>query len=197
MKFFNLKILIKKVNFEKLKEYKFKKVGAHKIKFLKKKFDIIYCKGIEHIPDWKLVIDNISKVSKKNSFVYLKTRPFYSYLGPHRFATSAIPWGHALLSDDEYKRYVYKFHKNRAEKMMDSYLNTLTFPRYTIDELIRLFEKKNFSLVCQKVETPPYIKKILQFKNRIKDFDQILKNRGHVDNSELSSSVQHLVFQKI
>ena len=188
---------IKNINFKKINKYKFKKKGAHELKSLIQKFDIVYCKGIEHIPDWKIVVENFKFVTKKNSYVYLKTRPFFSYLGPHRFATPAIPWGHALLKDSEYKRYVFQFHKNRAKKMINSYYNTLTFPRYTIDELIRFFEKSNFSLVCQKIETPPYIKKILQFKNNIKNFDYILKKKGRINNSELASSVQHLVFQKI
>ena len=190
-------ISIKNINIKKINRYNYKKKGAHELKHLKQKFDIVYCKGIEHIPDWKITVENFNFVTKKNSYIYLKTRPFYSYLGPHRFATSAIPWGHALLKDSEYKRYVFQFHKNRAKKMINSYYDTITFPRYSIDELIRFFEKSNFSLVCQKIETPPYSKKILQFKNDIKSFDNILKKKGHINNSELASSVQHFVFQKI
>jgi len=190
-------IFIKKIDLKKLKEYKFKKIGAHNLNSLRKKFDIIYCKGIEHIPNWKLVVKNISYASKKNSYVYLKIRPFYSYLGPHRFATSAIPWGHALLKDHEYKRYVNQFHKNRAKQMISSYFNTVTFPRHTIEELIRFFELSNFSLICQKVETPPFLKQILKFKNSIKNFDKLINKKGKISNSELSSSVQHLVFQKL
>ena len=48
--------------------------------------------------------------------------------------------------------------------MIDSYYDTITFPRYTVDELIRFFEKSNFSLVCQKIETPPYSKKFYNLK---------------------------------
>ncbi len=190
-------VLIKNIDLKKLKKYKFKKVGAHNLKSLVKKFDIIYCKGIEHIHNWKLVVKNISYISKKNSYVYLKIRPFYSYLGPHRFATSSIPWGHALLSDREYRRYINQFHKDRAKQMISSYFNTLTFPRHTIEELIRFFELSNFSLICQKIETPPFLKTILKFKNSIKRFDKILNKNGKISNSELSSSSQHLVFQKL
>lgn len=190
-------ILINKIDIKKVKNYKFKKYGAHNLKDLRKKFDLIYCKGIEHIPDWKLTVDNIASVTRKNSFVYLKTRPFYSYLGPHRYATSAIPWGHAILTDKEYVRYANQFHKNRAKQMIKSYFNTVTYPRYTIDQLIRLFEMSNFSLVCKKIETPHYLSKILLFKNEIRDFDKLVKRKTQATPSELSSSVQHLVFQKI
>ena len=36
---------------------------------------------------------------------------------------------------------------------------------------LKSFEKKNFILLCQKTETPPYIEKIIKFKNEIKQFD--------------------------
>ena len=64
-----------------------------------KKFDIVYCKALEHIPNWKNVFKQISKVTKKNSIVYFKHRSFFSYLGPHRYATSGIPWGHLFFND--------------------------------------------------------------------------------------------------
>tara|TARA_B100000886_G_scaffold22156_1_gene14083 strand:+ start:152 stop:1198 length:1047 start_codon:yes stop_codon:yes gene_type:complete len=190
-------ISIEKFNLKKLKSYKFLKVGAQKLKKINKKFDIIYCKGFEHIHNWKLVLENFNSISRKNSYVYLKMRPFCSYLGPHRFATTAIPWGHALLTEKEYKRYVYKFHYERRKKMLNDYFQTLSFPRYSIDELIRFFEKKNFILLCQKTETPPYIEKIIKFKNEIKQFDFLLKKNNKASHLDLATSVQHLIFKKI
>ena len=190
-------IKIEKFNLQNLKKYRFKKFGAHDLNKIKKKFDIIYCKGIEHIPDWKLVVKNFSSVSKKDTFIYLKIRPFNSYLGPHRFATTAIPWGHVLLKENEYERYVKKFHKNRAKKMMKSYYTTLTYPRCSIEELIRLFESSNFSLYSSKLETPPYLKEIFNFKKKISKFDYLNKNNKNISNTELYSSAQHLVFRKI
>ncbi len=190
-------ISIEKFNLKKLKSYKFLKVGAQKLKKINKKFDIIYCKGFEHIHNWKLVLENFNSISRKNSYVYLKMRPFCSYLGPHRFATTAIPWGHALLTEKEYKRYVYKFHYERRKKMLNNYFQTLSFPRYSIDELIRFFEKKNFILLCQKTETPPYIEKIIKFKNEIKQFDFLLKKNNKASHLDLATSVQHLIFKKI
>ncbi len=190
------KIKISKIDFNKVNDYKFKKLGAHELHNLKGKYDFIYCKGIEHIPNWKKVVKNISSVSRKKTFVYIKTRPFFSYLGPHRFATTAIPWGHALLNDREYVRYVNQFHKERKNQMINSYFNTLTIPRYSSDQLIKIFESFNYSLICKKVETPPYIKKINSFKKMIPKFNTIIKNKKNVTNEDLSSSIQHLVFQK-
>ena len=190
------KIKISKIDFNKVNDYKFKKLGADELHKLRRKYDFIYCKGIEHIPNWKKVVKNISSVSRKKTFVYIKTRPFFSYLGPHRFATTAIPWGHALLDDREYVRYVNQFHKERKNQMITSYFNTLTTPRYSSDQLIKIFESLDYSLICKKVETPPYIKKINSFKKMIPKFNTIIKNKKNVTNEDLSSSIQHLVFQK-
>tara|TARA_B100000989_G_scaffold21727_1_gene14258 strand:- start:26192 stop:27238 length:1047 start_codon:yes stop_codon:yes gene_type:complete len=188
--------ILGKFNYKKLEQYKFQKVGAQELKKIKKKFDVIYCKGIEHIHNWKLVINNFNSISKKGTFIYLKIRPFYSYLGPHRFATTAIPWGHALLTRKEYKRYVKQFHKVRSEKMLSNYLDACSVPRYSSDELIRLFEKKNFNFVCQKTETPPYLNQIIKFKNKIKNFDYLIKKNSKATNLDLSTSVHHIIFQK-
>lgn len=186
-----------KLNLRKLNNYKFKKFGAQSLKKIRSKFDIIYCKGIEHIHNWELVIKNFRTISKKGTFVYLKIRPFNSYLGPHRFATTAIPWGHALLSKKEYKRYCFEFHKKRHKKMFSNYIDTLSMPRYSTDELIRIFEKEGYQLICQKTETPPYLNKILKFKNTIRNFDNIIKKNSKATNLDLTSSVHHLVLKKI
>ena len=190
-------ISFEKLSLKKLNSYNFFKIGAQQLKKLNKKFDIVYCKGFEHIHNWKLVIDNFNLITNKNSFIYLKIRPFNSYLGPHRFASTAIPWGHVLLTEKEFGRYVDQFHNNRKKEMLRNYYKTLSYPRYTIDELIRLFEKKNFILICQKTETPPYINKIIKFKNKIKKFDSILERNSKASHLELLTSVQHLVFKKI
>jgi len=190
------KIRVNNIQKRKLKKYLFKKYGADKLYKLKSKFDFVYCKGIEHIPNWANVVKNISSVTKRKSYVYLKIRPFFSYLGPHRFATTAIPWGHALLSDKEYIRYAKEFHKNRSDQMIKSYFSTLTMPRYSSDQLIKFFNQYNFSLICKKVETPPYLKQINKFRKTIPKFDYIISNKKNITNVDLSSSAQHLVFQK-
>ena len=190
------KVKISEINLKKINDYKFAKLGADELHKLKKKYDFVYCKGIEHIPDWENVVKNISSVSHKKTFVYLKTRPFFSYLGPHRFATTAIPWGHALLNDKEYVRYVNQFHKERKDQMINSYFNTLTMPRCSSDQLIKIFESYDYSLVCKKVETPPYIKRIIKFKKLIPEFNSIIKSKQNITNVDLSSSCQHLIFQK-
>ncbi len=69
-------------------------------------------------------------------------------------------------------------------------------PRYSCDELIRLFEKKNYHLVCQKTETPPYLSQIIKIKNKIKNFDYLIKKNSKATNLDLATSVHHIVLRK-
>jgi len=186
-----------KINYSKLKNYNFKPYGAHDLKKLNKKFDLIYCKAIEHIPNWKKVFENLSLVSKKNTIVYFKHRSFFSYLGPHRYASTAIPWGHVLLNDKEYKKYAEKFHKTRSKKMINDFFSNLSYPRNSVSEMTQMMNKYGFSLKCIKVETPPYVKKITKFTNEINNFWKIVnKNYPNLNSDELFSSIHHIVFER-
>jgi predicted nucleotidyltransferase len=100
------------------------------------------------------------------------------------------------MNKKEFKRYVYQYHPNRQKKMIKSFYDTMTMPRYTTDELIRLLEKLGFNLICQKTETPPYAKQIIKFKNKIKQFDYLIKKNSKSTHLDLITSVHHLVLQK-
>ena len=81
--------------------------------------------------------------------------------------------------------------------MLNSYYNSITYPRYTINDLIEIFEKNDFILYGQKIETPPYISKIFKFKKKIKNFKRLIgKKAKNLDNNELFSSSQHLIFKR-
>ena len=80
--------------------------------------------------------------------------------------------------------------------MISNYLDTLSAPRFSTDELIRLFEKIDYRLVCQKTETPSYLNKIIKFKNKIKNFDYLIKKNSNATNLDLTASVHHIVLQK-
>lgn len=81
--------------------------------------------------------------------------------------------------------------------MLNSYYNSITYPRYTINDLIKIFEKNDFILHGQKIETPPYISKIFKFKKEIKNFNKLIRKKvKNLDNNELFASSQHLIFKK-
>ena len=111
-------ILILKFNYDFAQRYIEKRVYLKEhIEETNNVYDCVYCKAIEHVPDWKIFADEICSVVNKNGLLIFKHRSFYSYLGPHRYSSTGIPWGHCLLNKEEYHHYVHKFHSNRAKKI--------------------------------------------------------------------------------
>ena len=183
---------------KKKKEFRKIKIDAHNLATLNEKFDIIYCKAIEHIHDWDNVFKNIDKVSKKDSIIYFKHRSFFSFLGAHRYASIGIPWGHVLLNDKEYKRFVKKFCFKREAKMIDSFFNGLSYPRNSVSDMCKIASKYNFYPIYILSEKPKYFDKILRFTNLIKDFWKIVrKNYPSVSSDEVLSGMYHIVFKKL
>jgi len=175
----------------------YEKVDARKISSLNKKFDIIYCKGLEHMPDWKKILLEILKVSKKGTFVYFKYRSFFSYLGPHRIASLPYPWAHLLMKEKEYKKFLEKNFPKRKDSILDAYYNGLGHPRTTFDELIKFANIIGLNLVATQIETPSYINKISSYPNKIKNFWKTVKKKNPtVSSEEIFSSVYHIVLKK-
>ena len=183
---------------QKSKKFKFIKYGANDIYKLNKKFDIVYCKAIEHISEWEKVFKSLNKVTKIGSVIYFKHRSFFSYLGPHRYSSTIIPWGHVLLNDNEIKKYVKKFHKEREEQFLNFFYKGLAYPRFTVNEMIQIAQKNGFCILGIQIEPPRYLKKSQNLIKQIPSFWKIVyKNYPKVSSEELLSGMYHIVFKKI
>lgn len=180
------------------KNYRFAQVGAHDIDTLGETFDIVYCKAIEHIPNWKLSFEKIAAVTKPGSIVYFKHRSFFSFLGPHRYASTAIPWGHLLLTDDEFRRYAAEFHSERAADMIDFYFNGLAYPRHPVSEMLRIAASVNIVPVSVIYEPPRYLDKIYNLTWDVDGFWDILReNWPNLPTEELMSGMVHILLRRI
>ena len=193
--FFPQDIKLSKYNNKKLSYYKY---GAHSLNKLKKKYDIIYCKAIEHINDSDLLAKNFESVSKRGTIVYFKHRSFFSYLGPHRYASTGIPWGHLILNENEIKKYVKIFHKNRSKQFLDFFYKGLSYPRFTVGDLIKSFVKKNFTVLGIKSEAPRHHEKTIK---KVKEMPFLWslakKNHPNVSEDEILSGIYHIILKKL
>lgn len=179
------------------KSYRFEKISGHELNQLNKKFDLIYCKAIEHIHEWVKLFDSVNSVADSNAVFYLKHRSFFSYLGGHRYANTGIPWGHVILTEFEYKKYVNIHHRNRSKQMIDFYFKDLAYPRYTVTDMIRIAHSYGFLPIGIKYEPPKYLNKCTQFINQIDGFyDLVWRNYPRVSLEELMSGIVHIVFKK-
>ena len=187
-------IKIRKYNNKMIKIHK---IGAHDLKNMKSKFDIIYCKAIEHISNWNLLAKNFSKVTKKNGIIFFKHRSFFSYLGPHRYGSTAIPWGHVLLKDKELIKYIKKYYPERQKQFMNFMYNEINYPRETVDDLIKYFTENNFTVHSIINESARYQNEVTKLIKEVPFFwKNIKKNYPNVSYQELFSGVYTIVFKK-
>jgi len=179
------------------KQYRFVQNGAHDVHALGEIFDIIYCKAIEHINNWDGVFDSLSRAVKPGAVVYFKHRSFFSYLGPHRYSSTMIPWGHVLLSDDEYRRYSQEFHSERADEMCEFFFSGLTYPRYSVSDMLKIASTHGFVPKTLMIEPARYVDRVLPFIGKIPKFWEILQSQyPNVSVEELFSGMYHIVFRK-
>lgn len=179
------------------KTFRFEQIGAHDIAQLDEKFDIFYAKAIDHIPDWEKIFANIEASAADDAVLCIKHFSFFSYLGPHRYATTNIPWGHLLLTDDEYRRFAHEFHAHRAEQMIDFYFTGLAYPRTPMSDLVRIAHRHRF--VPQVIMNEP-LRNVMEFhhlEGEVDGFwDIVHENHPRVSAEELYSGRYHIVFRK-
>ena len=133
----------------------------------------------------------------KKGIVIFKHRSFFSYLGAHRYASIGLPWGHVILKEKEYKKFVEKFHKNRKDQMIDFYYKGLNYPRSTVGDLMKYATKHNFKLKLITIEPPHYNEKSTKFVKKVNNFWEIAKrNYPNVPSEEILSGMYHIVLEK-
>tara|TARA_Y100000589_G_scaffold246871_1_gene234656 strand:+ start:14807 stop:15817 length:1011 start_codon:yes stop_codon:yes gene_type:complete len=161
------------------------------------KYNIVYCKAIEHVPNWSEFADQLSSVLEIGGVLIIKHRSFFSYLGPHRYSTTGIPWGHCLLNEFEYKKYAETFHPERSNQMIDFYFNGLSNPRMTISQLIRKLNSNNLDLVSLNLTKPKYADYQFSLINKMPSYiDLILKKNPSLSYEEMTSGLVNIVLQK-
>ena len=195
---YSLKPDNQKIFLKKKYHYKFRQLSALNLNKLKTKVDIAYLKSIEHFNDWNVLFKKLKLSLNKNGIVIFKHRSFFSYLGAHRYASIGIPWGHVILNEKEYKRFVETFHQSRKKEMINFFYHGLNYPRSTVGDLIKFATKNDFKLKLILCEPPRYNEKSSKYINDIKNFWQIIrKNYPKVSNEEVLSGMYHIVLEKI
>lgn len=180
------------------KKFRFEKIGAHDLGQLNEKFDIFYAKAIDHIPDWPGIFKACAAAANRDALIVIKHFSFFSYLGPHRYATTNIPWGHLLLTDDEYRRFAREFHGHRANEMVDFYFNGLAYPRNTLHQMVMMAADHGFAMHVVINEPSRSVEKYLPLVSEVEDFwDIVRQNHPTVSVEEMLSGRYHIVFKKV
>ncbi|MDH3912879.1 MAG: hypothetical protein OEU09_16455 [Rhodospirillales bacterium] len=180
------------------KPYRFEQIGAHDLSELDELFDILYVKAIDHIPDWSGIFAAASAVAAEDAVFCIKHFSFFSFLGPHRYATTNIPWGHLLLNDDEYRRFAKEFHGHRAEQMIDFYFTGLAYPRKTMSGLVKIAYEHGFLPVTIINEPLRNLAEFHRLAESVEGFwDMARENYPDLGAEEMFSGRYHIVFRRI
>ena len=184
--------LITEHNYQEHKRY----LDEH-LNLCSKRYKIVYCKAIEHVPNWAEFADQLCEALDNEGLLIIKHRSFFSYLGPHRYSTTGIPWGHCLMNDDEYKKYSKYFHPERSDQMCDFYFNGLSNPRMTLTQLIRRLNSNNLDLLNINITKPKYSKSQFEIINQMPGhIDLVLKNNPLLSYEEMTSGLISIVLKK-
>ena len=164
---------------------------------IKKKYNLIFAKCIDHIPDWKNLIKDISLRSEKNTYFIIKHNSFFSYNGAHRYASTFIPWGHLVLSEKDYKSYTKKFHKDRSQDMINFYYKGLSYPRYSIDDLMNILLSNDWEVKSIEHSINKDFSKQLKLAGGFKKLTSDVKiNFKNISLQELSTSRSMIIAKK-
>lgn len=180
------------------KNYRFAKIGAHDLAQLDESFDLFYAKCIDHIPDWGGIFAAIQAVANPGAVLMIKHNSFFSFLGPHRYATTNIPWGHLLLSDDEYRRFAREHHAQRAEQMIDFYFTGLSYPRTPLTGLVRIALEHGFLPQIVINEPLRNLSELHGLTREVDGFWEILREQWpQVSSEEMFSGRYHILFKRV
>jgi hypothetical protein len=180
------------------KTYRFEPIGAHDLDQLGVKFDLIFVKAIDHIPDWEGIFRAVSASANPGAAFYIKHNSFFSFLGAHRYATTNIPWGHLLLTDDEYRRFAREFHGQRAEEMIEFYFEGLAYPRIPLSELVKMAARYDFLPHAIINEPLRNLNEVFRLTEATDGFWDIVRdNWPNVSAEEMFSGRYHIVLRRV
>jgi len=180
------------------KQYRFEKIGAHDLHQLNDLYDIFYIKALDHIHDWPSIFRSIRQVAKVGTIFIIKHYSFFSFLGPHRYATTTIPWGHILLSDSEYRRFAHEYHGYREQSMLDFYFQGLAYPRTTMSNMVKIARENGFLPKMIINEAPRHAEEKAHLISLIDNFWGIVRNNHPgVSEEEVMSGRYHILFQVV
>jgi SAM-dependent methyltransferase len=83
------------------------KMDATAMELADDSFDVAMSRSaIEHIRPVEKAFAEVARVVRQGGLIYLSTDPYFSPRGCHKTGVVDIPWAHARLSPEEYRRFV-------------------------------------------------------------------------------------------
>ena len=94
---------------------------------------IVSWEVLEHITSPNDAFKEMARILKKGGFAFHEYNPFFSVDGGHSLCTLDFPWGHALLTDEDFEKYVEEFRPDEKNVSLSFFKNNLN--RMTLSHL--------------------------------------------------------------
>jgi SAM-dependent methyltransferase len=111
------------------------------------KFDLVVSwETLEHLPDPGRAFASMFRALRPGGACFHEYNPFFAVDGGHSLCCLDFPFGHALISNEDFERYVRAFRPVEAEAATRFYRQSLN--RMTLADLLRHVSTAGFEVVC-------------------------------------------------
>jgi SAM-dependent methyltransferase len=160
---------------------RFFKMDASAMAFQDGSYDLLVSRSaIEHIGAVEKAFDEMARVVRPGGLIYLSTDPYFFPRGCHKSGVVDIPWAHARLTLDEYRRFVTEREGHNQARRRCRRLETLN--PYTLREWREKIDGGPFEVLQWREEHSAFAEALLD------EYPQIIEGiRDGVERRDLIS----------
>ena len=120
---------------------RYMRMDARDLEFSNGTFDVVIShNAFMELHGIEKVLDGIRRVLRNGGLLFATWDYYYHWLGAHRKGAIDIPWGHALLSREDYLRFLRGNLDRKKAKIAELYTKSLN--RFRMDEWKRIFDSR-------------------------------------------------------
>lgn len=158
---------------------------SRKTEFEESFFDIVYSVSVlEHIKNLRGAFKEMKRILKPGGLIIHNYGPYFSHNGAHALGIPDCPWGHLMMNEKEFLKYIEDVRPFEADQAKGWVANAVHRGRTrTLSEMQKLIFSSGFELLYWNTEhspinflsdlTPEIIKKCFQTNSHL-SFDDLI-----------------------
>lgn len=119
-----------------------------RMEFEDNRFDLIHSASVvEHIPNLERAFVEMTRVLKPGGLMIHNVDPYFSPKGGHASCTLDFPWGHAVLTPQDFSRYLQQWRPYERDHALGMYEKGFNLPRVSLFDIERLMAKAGLAVL--------------------------------------------------